>query len=205
LRSANKVALILRADRLYPSASNAFLKTLEEPHPYGKIVMTTAEIGLVLPTIVSRCVAVACELPLAHELRALQQDASADMLSLAEGAPGRLAHVLNHGEVYGRISEFARRLVSAPPMQALALSEEFRAICDGLQDALGCNARAANVEGLRALGSALSDLTDREDWLRLLAEAHRRILGNGNDGAVLDAMFAGMLTVASNVASPSRR
>jgi DNA polymerase-3 subunit delta' len=193
LSARNKVAFIYRADRMNPSAANAFLKTLEEPHSQAKVVMTTSEIGLVLPTIVSRCVCVACELPGQEEVRALSPDALPDLFVLAEGAPGRLEHVLRHSAAYTRITDFSRKLLQSKPPHALALSEEFRGITDDLEDALKCNARAANVEGLRALGASLSRLTDRDDWFKEIAEAHRRILFNGNEGTVLDAMFAGML------------
>ena len=217
LAGRHKVAAVYRADRLYPGAANAFLKTLEEPHPHAKIVMTTSEIGRVLPTIVSRCVAIACELPASGELllpspcaevRAAEGEGSgmgvpsgspafspapAPLLALAEGAPGRLKHVLEHAEAYEKISAFALRLTKAQPGEALALAEQFRTICDSLEDALGCNARAAGVEALRALGAAVAAISYRESWLLEIAEAHRRIQGNVNEGSVLDAMFASML------------
>lgn len=192
LRSRNKVVRMLRADRMNQSAANALLKTLEEPHPYGKLVLTTAEIGRVLPTIVSRCVSVACELPSANEISRLQEGASPELVRLAEGAPGRLRHVSQHAGVYARIVELAKRLPRAKPAMALALAEQFRAICDELDDTAKCGARAANVEGVRALGAALAE-SGRDDWMTEIAEAHRRLQGNGSAGMVLDAMFARML------------
>ncbi len=191
LAARHKVAAIYRADRMNKAAANAFLKTLEEPHPHAKIVMTTSEIGLVLPTIISRCVAIACELPASGEL--LQSSPPASLLALAEGAPGRLKHVLAHAEAYEKISAFALKLTKARPGQALALAEQFRGIGDDMQKSLGSNGRTAGVEALRALGAAVAAISYRESWLLEIAEAHRRILGNGNEGPVLDAMFASML------------
>lgn len=191
LAARYKVAAVYRADRMNKAAANAFLKTLEEPHPHAKIVMTTSEIGLVLPTIVSRCVAIACELPASGEL--LLSSPPASLLALAEGAPGRLKHILEHAEAYERISAFALKLTKARPGEALALSEQFRAICDSLEDALKCNARAAGVEALRALGAAVGAISYRESWLLEIAEAHRRIQGNVNEGSVMDALFASIL------------
>jgi hypothetical protein len=194
LMSRHKVVIISRIDRLYPSAANALLKTLEEPHPYAKIVATTSEIGRVIPTILSRCVCVACELPERGHVHELFDNALPDLIELAEGAPGRLSHILRHSEPYTKVVNFARRLGSAPaPAYALTLSEDFRKICDELEDTLNVNARAANVEGLRVLGAALRSVTDRPDWLQAVAEAHRRVQGNGNESMVLDAMFARML------------
>lgn len=189
LAARNKVAIISRADRMNKSAANAFLKTLEEPQPRVKIAITTSEIGLVLPTIVSRCVCVACELPPQESIK-VPKDVLPELIELAEGSPGRLDHILAHADAYARIVKFARKFVSSPASHALALSEEFRNICDDLEDALDLNARAANVEGLRAFGASLSSLTDRDDWFVAIAEAHRRVQGNGNDGLAVDAAFA---------------
>ncbi len=189
----NKVAVLSRIDRIFPIAANALLKTLEEPNPNCKIVMTTSEIGRVVPTIVSRCVCVACELPDKDQVRRLTPEALPELIELSEGAPGRLSHILEHAAAYTKIIEFARKVIAAPKENALALSEEFRGICDDLQDALKLGARAANVEGLRALGVALSSLSDREDWMQAIAEGHRRVQGNANDGMALDSMFAKML------------
>lgn len=193
LSARNKVAIISRAERMNKSAANAFLKTLEEPHPHARIVMTAAEIGQVLPTILSRCVCVACELPDQEQARTLAADALPELIELSEGAPGRLDHILKHADAYMKIVVFARKLVASKPIYALALAEDFRKICDDLEDAIKSNARAANVEGLRVLGVALRNLTERDDWFQAIAEAHRRVLGNGNEGMVIDAMFAKML------------
>lgn len=189
LAGRHKVAALYRVDRMYPGAANAFLKTLEEPHPHAKIVMTTSEIGRVLPTIVSRCVTIACELP--PGLDAASHAPS--LLAMAEGAPGRLAHLLQHAAAYEKIGAFAASLGNAKPAHALALAERFRGLCDELEESLGCNARAAGVEALRALSAALSTVSYRDDWMLAIAEAHKRIQGNVNEGAVLDAMFASML------------
>ena len=51
-----KVGVILDADRMNDSSSNAFLKTLEEPPPRSLMLLITSNPGRVLPTILSRCV-----------------------------------------------------------------------------------------------------------------------------------------------------
>ncbi len=50
-----KVAIICEAHLLGQVAANAFLKTLEEPRKDTLLILTTAEPGNVLPTVVSRC------------------------------------------------------------------------------------------------------------------------------------------------------
>ena len=50
-----KVALIVSADRMNIAASNALLKTLEEPPGEMLLLLTTARMHRLLPTILSRC------------------------------------------------------------------------------------------------------------------------------------------------------
>jgi DNA polymerase-3 subunit delta' len=50
-----RVAIVEGMDRATPEASNALLKTLEEPPPHVVIVLIAPEAELLLPTIVSRC------------------------------------------------------------------------------------------------------------------------------------------------------
>ncbi|MCX6004738.1 MAG: DNA polymerase III subunit [Chloroflexi bacterium] len=50
-----KVYIIDNADMLSAEASNCLLKTLEEPPPHVMIILLTAEEGLLLPTVISRC------------------------------------------------------------------------------------------------------------------------------------------------------
>ncbi len=55
-----RVILISKAEEMTNEASNAFLKTLEEPHSNVTIFMTTAYSDLILPTIMSRCQQITC-------------------------------------------------------------------------------------------------------------------------------------------------
>ena len=50
-----RVALLLRMEEAHVSASNALLKTLEEPNPQVVLLLTAADAESLLPTIVSRC------------------------------------------------------------------------------------------------------------------------------------------------------
>lgn len=53
--SRYKIAILRRFEEANEEASNAFLKTLEEPPAYAVLILTAQDAGLVLPTIVSRC------------------------------------------------------------------------------------------------------------------------------------------------------
>src|SRR5262245_29901312 len=50
-----RVLILHDAERLSEAASNAMLKTLEEPPPYVTLVLVANTSGELLPTIVSRC------------------------------------------------------------------------------------------------------------------------------------------------------
>ncbi|MDR0949998.1 MAG: DNA polymerase III subunit delta [Lachnospiraceae bacterium] len=56
--SAYKVYIINDAEKMTQQAQNALLKTLEEPQSYVVILLLTLNAGLLLPTIVSRCVVI---------------------------------------------------------------------------------------------------------------------------------------------------
>ena len=51
-----KIYIISEAEKMTPQAQNALLKTLEEPPAYVVILLLTANVGSLLPTIQSRCV-----------------------------------------------------------------------------------------------------------------------------------------------------
>ncbi len=78
-----KVFIVLDAGRMTTEASNALLKTLEEPAPGTHILLTTAEPDSLLPTVVSRC----------QHLRfdPLGEAAIASALSGGHGIPGARA------------------------------------------------------------------------------------------------------------------
>jgi hypothetical protein len=57
--ATRRVAVVEHAERLGPEAANALLKSLEEPGKHFHWILTTARPEALLPTIRSRCVAVA--------------------------------------------------------------------------------------------------------------------------------------------------
>ncbi|RYG38017.1 hypothetical protein EON81_04865 [bacterium] len=184
LMARHKVVVIKDAHRMNGSAANALLKTLEEPLPHAKIVMTTDSIGNVLPTILSRCLAVACELPHPSELPA----ATEDDLRLSEGAPGRLRMIQAAPERYRPIADFGRRLKHRKKGDALRLADTFKEIAERIP---GENARASNAEALALLALWLArEPGVNPRWPQLVIEAHRRIQGNANAALVFDSLFS---------------
>lgn len=88
-------------DQLHPAAANMLLKTLEEPAPHVRFVLTADRRARVLPTIRSRCQLVrvgrAADAALAAVLRErsdLVADAP-DRLRAGDGLPGRTASLFD--------------------------------------------------------------------------------------------------------------
>lgn len=192
LAAQAKVVWIEDADRLNVNAANSLLKILEEPPPYGKFVLTTAWVSRLPLTIVSRTVAVACELPTKPELDGLGA-ADEDLALMAEGSPGLVAEMTEHRDAFQAIREFARALPQRRPAEGLVASEEFRSICDNLCEARGWTARAGQSRSLEVLARCTA--FDRPGWVPAIVEGHRRIVGNGYAPVVFDALFCGLLVV----------
>ena len=93
-----RLVILVGADSMTPSASNALLKTLEEPHEWlGLILCTTREAAL-LPTIVSRCQRWRFRAPtgpeVAAELRSAHGYAAGEAALAAAASGGDLARAL---------------------------------------------------------------------------------------------------------------
>ncbi len=188
LASKSKVVIIHDADRMNNDAANAVLKTLEEPPDFVRFILTTEAVGSIIPTVLSRCIAVACEVP--EKLDGGPAWASA----LSGNAPGRTRQLNDSEAAYRPICDFAASLPARPKAEALIVSEQFAALSDNLQEALKLSARSANAEALDVLATAYANLPEHDPkGLPLIIEAHRRILGNASEATTLDALFAALL------------
>lgn len=186
LISKKKVIIIEDADRMAAGSANLILKSLEEPEVYFKFILTTTTVGSLPPTIVSRCMAVACEVP---------SDPSSDPLRLiAQGSPGRYDELKPHESVYLGIWQFAQTLRVRGAEEALIASETLKDLAEALQKARDLNARTANAEALETLATAFRHL--HPDWTQArksVVEAHRRIVGNANAALTFDALTTEIL------------
>ena len=194
VQARRRVVVIESCDRMNADAANALLKTLEEPHEFVRLVLTTDSIAQVLPTILSRCVAVACELPSPAELEAALGPITEAERLVSEGSPGRIAAGRGDPDAVEAIASFSRRLGKREPGDALAASDSLRSYCDALADAKKCGVRQGCADGLEQLGACVRGLyPERADWAAAIAEAHRRILGNASPGFVFDALMVTLL------------
>ncbi len=92
-----KLVLIEPLEALNPNAANALLKSLEEPSGDTLLLLVSHQPSLLLPTLRSRCLQLACPRPdaasarqwLAARLAALAPDELDELLYLAAGSPLR--------------------------------------------------------------------------------------------------------------------
>jgi len=109
-----RVFILHDAEKLSEAASNAMLKTLEEPPPYATLILVAHTAGSLLPTVVSRCQLLRLRpLPRAQVAAALRQQcnlAAEDAELLAAWSGGRIG--------------WALRMV-ADPSQLAARQEQF--------------------------------------------------------------------------------
>ena len=193
LMARNKVVVFERADRMNAKAANAFLKTLEEPPDTAKFILSTSEFTRVLPTIRSRCVCVACELPSAEGVT-LATNGVSPIESVFGASPGGVMHVRDHHEIYQRLYDLLEAARRAPWGSAFKVAEECRGIADAYAKSADVPARTANVTVLAAVAAWLAaDCPDRPDLLAAAAEAHRLVLGNSQAVIVFEGLFLRLL------------
>ena len=166
-----RVVIIAEADRMNDSASNAFLKTLEEVPPDTYFILTTSSREKMLQTIRSRCLALHL-LPLTdtevkeETVRLLGDDEVAaedqvtdDVVGLAVGSPGKALYYAAHGKEW---CDLAVDFVN------YSIANKYYEIFERLEEADFEDAAEAN-RFLEVLSFLLSDL------LRSKSGAHLRI------------------------------
>jgi len=102
-RNQYRVVIIEDAEKMNNASANALLKTLEEPPQQVIIVLTSSELGRLLPTIKSRCVKISLAIPddnLALSWLKENADVSEDELKfaliLANGIPLIAKTIINN-------------------------------------------------------------------------------------------------------------
>ena len=106
-RGRKKVGIIFEADRLQIQASNALLKTLEEPPNHSLLLLTTSMPEVLPETILSRCICV----PLDPGARRAASPLESELLEALRRFHAQDARGI--APAYGLIREFARLLASA--------------------------------------------------------------------------------------------
>lgn len=209
-----RVFIIGRADRLVPQessqhAANSLLKLLEEPPARSLFVLTTAEPGLVLPTIRSRAMPVRLGRLSQSEVKefftATRPELATD--SLAERSAGSIGAVLGLGDVgSGKASVAASdylAAVGAGPATAMerALRQgpwqargDFTALLDALAQDLSSQTRRALAPGARVPTSSPASLLAAVDRVM---ETRERAQGNVNPQLLLAVLANELATLGA--------
>lgn len=198
-----RVFIVGRAERLVPQessqeAANALLKLLEEPPPRSVFILTTAEPGLVLPTIRSRSVPIRLPRLDDGEVRGFLGEHAADLATPAvvTAARGAIGAALASGDdrsarAEAAATEFLAAVAEGPArLAARALRQgpsqargEFTDLLDALAAALAREARR-ELEGGRGGPGTAARLAGVE---RVLA-AREQAQGNVNPQLLLAAL-----------------
>lgn len=189
LMMQKKAVWIEHAERLNNDASNAFLKTLEELPDYARAVLTTTNLGRVLPTIKSRCLCVAAP------FEQWQEQIPELPLEIAWSKnQGELAFIRENLESHEKLWRLLELSQEAPPIAAIKFSEESRKIAEELSKSTTLSIRESQVY--------IAELIARW-WLSVrpydpsvataCSDLCRMILGYGNAGIGFDVLFGTIL------------
>lgn len=206
MMTPRRFVVIDGADGMTPAASNAFLKTLEEPHESTQFILLAENLSEVLPTIRSRCGLVRYR-PLSEGLvvRHLMQhtdDGTKALVyaRLSEGSVGRAVQFLASGKIALRDSMVAL-VEKAVSRDFASLFSEVTAIASG-----GAKGASDLRLGLRFLDHLLHDLVMiAHDPARLTnldsADRIRRLRAKISDRS-LNNLVAGLKDIRRHQSTP---
>lgn len=179
LMARHKVMVFEDSEKMNTDAANALLKTLEEPGDHAKLILTTSELGRVLPTLRSRCLCVACP------------SAAPEVPHPFADSLGELARIQEHDTAYAKILAALESQFDKMPHSALSLGLAARQAGEALAESTGWNVRQANAEITRCIASWVrARRPDRTSFLSSAASLHRTLLQNGSAPIGFDQLFS---------------
>jgi len=190
IAARNKVVWISEADRMNSDAAKAFLKTLEEPPPYAKFILTTTELGRVETTVRSRCMMVPMQLPTEEAWAEAVGEFEPWERTMANRSVGRLERIRSQREAFESLANLVEEMATMKPGGALAAAARFRKIIEVLQKGEESTSRASAADALRALGTLMSSHGFSPVCCQRVAQSHRRIVGNALAAYEFDALFS---------------
>ncbi|MFH1375694.1 MAG: AAA family ATPase [Patescibacteria group bacterium] len=117
-RDGRQIFIIHNIERLNRESANHFLKTLEEPPPRTTFLLTTNNLPLLLPTLVSRCRVLqfgnvnpsAIESMLSKKFPGLSPDERSRIVNFSMGKPIRAERLAADPDILREYAEYFRRL-----------------------------------------------------------------------------------------------
>ncbi len=185
-----KVVWVEHAERLNGEASNAFLKTLEELPSYARTVLTTTNIGRILPTIRSRCLCVAA--PFSDW--GSQPPPEPGMESTWSRNAGELTFLRYFPEPHAKLWELLQQVEIAPPMAAIKFSEATRKFAEELSKSSGMSIREAQSHLAELIAKWwLATRPSDPQVATVCSDLCRAITGYVNAGIGFDVLFGTIL------------
>lgn len=196
-RGRGKVVLIHPAERMNAIAANSLLKTLEEPPGDARFILSCAAPEALLPTIRSRCQAVALELPASSvACEWLAQCGVVDpavILAAAGGQPQLALEWTQQGidaALWTRLPAMVQRgesaVFAAWPLPRLI--DALQKLChDVASVAAGAAPRYFPVASLAAVG-ARGEITALTNWMRELNRCARHAEHPWNAGLLAESL-----------------
>ncbi len=210
-----RVVILSRADSMNEAAENALLKTLEEPPPYGVLILTADDADSLLPTTVSRCQNVTVGLTPSDEISAALRERGLDAAEaerLAHLSGGRIGWAMSAAKDPALLArrdaamERLTRALGADRSERLTLAEEMAKKPDALPDILdiwqswwrdallaqaGCDTWLINIDQRAGLDAMARRRTTAElaAALRALREASADLERNANPRLTLEVLL----------------
>ena len=213
-RAGGRVVVVHPAETLNPAASNALLKTLEEPNPNTYFLLVTHQANFLLPTIKSRCHRISVSQPNADQAGAWLKQQGVNQaelcLALAGGAPLLAREFADVAYLQAR-QQFLSALAIPQQLNWLALAEsgaraDLAACFDWLQKwlyDLNSVRLAGRVRYNLDFGSGLQDLAPRVNLMRVqhfareLAQIKRRLQHPLNPQLLMESVLLNYLAAVS--------
>ncbi len=213
-RGRAKVVVLHPADVLNVQAANALLKTLEEPSPGVRFVLTTADADALLPTVRSRCQMLSMPTPDTALALAWLRERGVDdgaVLLAAAGARPLLALSFHAAGVSARVWTELPRAVAQGDAKVLsgwplprAIDALLRLCHDLARQAVGGTPLYFPVTAIQVFSA---DVYALEAWRQTLLRASRHDGHAWNEGLLLEALCAqGAIAMrAGHAVAPGRR
>jgi len=189
LMMKKKAVWIEQADRLNNDASNAFLKTLEELPDYARVVLTTTNLGRVLPTVRSRCLCVS-----APFLQWNGESPESPLEFAWSKNQGELRFIREHLEIHKKLWDLLQLCLEAPPIAAIKFSEESRKMAEELSKSSPLLIRESQVHVAELIARWWLTIRPSDpSVVTACTDLCRMINGYSNAGIGFDVLFGTIL------------
>lgn len=182
-----RICLIDSIDEMNRSATNAVLKTLEEPPEKALLILLTSAPGRLLPTIRSRCIDLSLhgveDKELENWMEGRTDASSVDVkaaVKLAKGAPGKAYALAQNADTVlrplrGFIENFPKSSPSMTHMISDALSSQqanvsYDLFCGALEDILHAQAVYASTGHWESAFSPIAQERSAVEWMDIRSD-----------------------------------